>query len=385
MATVDPRAGVVFRRGREPGQMILVAGPCSVESQEQVMETALGLKGLGLTAMRGGIWKPRTRPDSFQGVGAEGLAWLTAAGRAAGLPVTCEVAEPAHVELCLEAGVDILWIGARTTVNPFSVQAIADCLKGVKVPVMVKNPINPDLGLWIGAVERLEQAGLTDICAIHRGFSIWRKTPYRNEPIWRIPLDLRRLRPELALLCDPSHICGRRDLLGCIAQEAIDLLYDGLMVEVHAHPEEALSDSEQQITPPELAELLSGLEPKKPTSPVREYRSDVEALRTRIDEIDHQLLDLLGRRMATVREISDRKKKYAVASFQPDRWQEIVASRTEYGAGVGLPEDFVLDIFQRVHEEAIRQQAEGQAPSEVRPALTGVEEGPPGEGARDGE
>lgn len=351
----------MFRRNVPPGSMTLVAGPCSVESEEQVMETALGLADLGLTAMRGGIWKPRTRPESFQGVGAKGLEWLKAAGRAAKLPVACEVAEPSHVELCLKCGIDVLWIGARTTVNPFSVQALADCLKGVKVPVMVKNPINPDLDLWIGALERLARAGLTQVCAVHRGFSIWRKTPYRNDPIWRIPLELRRRLPELPLLCDPSHICGNKDLLGLVSQKAMDLLYDGLMIEVHAHPEEALSDSGQQITPAALGSLLSGLKPKKATSRVPEYRSHVEALRRQIDDIDHQFLDLLGRRMATVREISAQKRKYAVASFQPDRWQEIVESRTEYGAECGIPEDFVLAIFQHIHEEAIRQQeAQGE-------------------------
>lgn len=349
------------------GDKIIIAGPCSVESPEQIAATARALARLGITALRGGIWKPRTRPGSFQGVGEQGLKWLKSAGRASGLPVACEIAIPEHAELCLKHGVDILWIGARTSVNPFAVQAIADSLRGVDVPVMVKNPMNPDIELWIGAIERLQGAGLKQVSAIHRGFSTWQKTAFRNAPLWRIPLDLRRRMPKVPMLCDPSHICGCRDLLEATCQEALDLLFDGLMIEVHPRPDEALSDASQQITPDELAAMLGRLRRRKLTSRVDDYRRHIDELREKIDHLDTELLDLLSRRMATVREISRHKRKYSVGAFQPGRWKEIVASRSDYGEAQGLSRDFVLGVFQHIHEEAIRhQEAENALPPEPK-------------------
>jgi chorismate mutase len=320
------------------------------------MEVALQLGKLGISALRGGIWKPRTRPGSFQGIGEIGLPWLKAAGKAAKLPVTCEVAQPAHVDACLAHGIDILWIGARTTVNPFSVQALADRLRGVDLPVMVKNPVNPDLELWIGAIERLRRAGVSKIVAIHRGFSTARETIYRNEPIWRIPLELRRRMPEIPLICDPSHMGGTRELLKPISQEALDLLYDGLMIEVHPHPNQAQSDRDQQITPAQLRSLLAGLKPKKELAVVKDYLRHMAELRKEVDGLDHQLLDSLSRRMEIVRQMSHYKEKYGTSSFQPHRWSAIVKDRTRYGVAHNLEQDFVLDVFELIHEEAIRQQ-----------------------------
>ena len=344
---------------------IVIAGPCSVESEQQVMETALQLGKLGISALRGGIWKPRTRPGSFQGIGEVGLPWLKAAGKAANLPVACEVAQPAHVDACLAYGIDILWIGARTTVNPFSVQALADRLRGVDMPVMVKNPVNPDLELWLGAIERLHRAGITKIAAIHRGFSTARQTIYRNEPIWRIPLELRRRMPHVPILCDPSHMGGSRELLKPLSQEALDLLFDGLIIEVHPCPEKALSDASQQITPPVLRTLLSELKTKTENTLVQDYTSHIAALRKEVDVVDHQLLDCLSRRMEIVRHMSHCKEKYGVSSFQPHRWSDIVKDRTRYGEEHALDQDFVLEIFDHIHEEAIRQQ---EKESDVIPA-----------------
>ncbi|MBI5396504.1 MAG: bifunctional 3-deoxy-7-phosphoheptulonate synthase/chorismate mutase type II [Verrucomicrobia bacterium] len=356
MSTSDGGLRRLQGRGACLQGKIVVAGPCSVESEHQVMEAALQLGKLGISALRGGIWKPRTRPGSFQGIGEAALPWLKAAGKAAKLPVACEVAQPAHVDACLANGIDVLWIGARTTVNPFSVQALADRLRGVDLPVMVKNPVNPDLELWMGAIERLRRAGVTKIIAIHRGFSTARETIYRNEPIWRIPLELRRRMPEIPLLCDPSHMGGTRELLKPISQEALDLLYDGLMIEVHPHPDKAQSDRGQQITPSRLRSLLASLKPKKELAAVQDYLRHMAELRKEVDGLDHQLLDCLSRRMEIVRQMSHYKAKYGVSSFQPHRWSAIVKDRTRYGTAHALDEDFVLDIFEHIHEEAIRQQ-----------------------------
>lgn len=347
---------------------IVIAGPCSVESEQQIMETALQLGKLGVSALRAGIWKPRTRPGSFQGIGEAALPWLKAAGKAAKLPVACEVAQPAHVDACLAHGVDILWIGARTTVNPFSVQALADRLRGVDLPVLVKNPVNPDLELWLGAIERLRRAGVTKISAIHRGFSTARETIYRNEPIWRIPLELRRRMPEIPLLCDPSHMGGKRELLKPLSQEALDLLYDGLIIETHPNPSQAQSDRDQQITPAQLRALLAGLKPKKELAAVQDYLRHMAELRKEVDGLDHQLLDALSRRMEIVRQMSHYKEKYGTSSFQPHRWSEIVKDRTNYGVAHNLEQDFVLDMFELIHEEAIRQQEQETAVIPPKPA-----------------
>lgn len=335
---------------------IVVAGPCSVESESQITETALELAKIGISLLRGGIWKPRTRPGSFQGIGKVGLPWLKAAGKIAKVPVACEIAHPAHVDACLEHGIDVLWIGARTTVNPFSVQALADRLRGVDLPVMVKNPINPDIELWIGAIERLRLAGITKIVAVHRGFSTERKSIYRNDPIWRIPIELRRRMPEIPFLCDPSHMAGSSELIKTLAQEAMDHLYDGLMIEVHPHPEKALSDGAQQITPAQLRSLMASLKTKKENTRAGEYLSHIDALRKEIDGLDRQLLDGLSRRMEIVRDISRQKERYGVSFFQPRRWRTIVEDRTRYGVAKKLDPDFVHRLFEGIHEEALRWQ-----------------------------
>lgn len=356
MSTTDGGLRRLQGRGACLQGKIVIAGPCSVESEQQIMEVALQLGKLGISALRGGIWKPRTRPGSFQGIGEIGLPWLKAAGKAAKLPVACEVAQPAHVDACLAHGIDVLWIGARTTVNPFSVQALADRLRGVDLPVMVKNPVNPDLELWLGAIERLRRAGVTKIVAIHRGFSTARETVYRNEPIWRIPLELRRRMPEIPLICDPSHMGGSKELLKPISQEALDLLYDGLIIETHPHPNQAQSDRDQQITPAQLRNLLACLKPKKELAVVKDYLRHMAELRKEVDGLDHQLLDFLSRRMEIVRQMSHYKEKYGTSSFQPHRWSAIVKDRTRYGVAHNLEQDFVLDVFELIHEEAIRQQ-----------------------------
>lgn len=345
----------------------VVAGPCSAESRTQMMETAAGLAAHRLSALRAGVWKPRTRPGSFEGSGSRGLEWLKRAGDSIGVPVATEVAHPRHVEQCLRHDIDILWIGARTTGDPFAVQALADALRGVDIPVLIKNPVSPDLGLWIGALERVGRAGVKKLAVIHRGFSTLRSGDYRNSPTWRIPIELRTRRPDVPLLCDPSHICGRRRLLLGVAQSAMDLLFDGLMLEVHNDPRHALSDSRQQLTPRGFDELLNRLRIKKPSATDGDSRVDMEvaALRGEIDELDKSIIDDLARRMEIVRKIGTYKKERSISSFQPGRWQEIIQSRTRQGADKGLSENFVRLIIQHVHEEALRQQ--GLLGTEVPP------------------
>lgn len=333
-----------------------IAGPCSAESEEQLMQTALALKDYEVNVMRAGIWKPRTRPGSFEGVGAMGLKWLKDAGKAANLAVTTEVATPKHVEACLKHGIDILWIGARTTSNPFAVQDIADALQGSDVPVLVKNPINPDIELWHGAVERLVQAGVKKLGTIHRGFSTYEKTAFRNQPIWRIPIEMKRRNPHLPMLCDPSHICGNTELLFSVAQNAMDLLFDGLMLEVHINPPAALSDAKQQLTPQEYGDLLGRLKIKKASSESRDFLESINILRQEIDKIDHQILDLLALRMDDAREIALHKMKNNISILQPARWDEIIKSRLKEGVEKKLTEDFVSRLYQLIHEESIRLQ-----------------------------
>jgi chorismate mutase len=333
-----------------------IAGPCSAESEEQLMRTALALKDYEVHVMRAGAWKPRTRPGSFEGVGAVGLKWLKDAGKAANLAVATEAATPKHVEACLEHGIDILWIGARTTSNPFAVQDIADALQGTDIPVLVKNPINPDIELWQGAVERLTQAGVEKLGIIHRGFSTYEKTVFRNQPIWRIPIEMKRRNPHLPMLCDPSHICGNTGLLFSVAQNAMDLLFDGLMLEVHIDPPAALSDAKQQLTPKEYGRLLDRLKIKKVSSESRDFLENIGALRREIDKIDHQILDLLALRMDNAREIAMHKKKNNISILQPARFDEIIKSRTREGMEKKLAEDFVSRLYQFIHEESIRLQ-----------------------------
>lgn len=337
-------------------RMFLAAGPCSAESREQVLESAKALASGGVSFLRAGIWKPRTRPGSFEGVGLKGLAWMDQARAETGLKIGTEVAEPAHVEACLEYGLDILWVGARTATNPFSVQAIADALRGTDIPVLVKNPMNADVGLWMGAIERLANAGITRLGAIHRGFSSELETRYRNAPNWKAPIELKRRMPELPMICDPSHICGKRELIPAIAQEALDLLFDGLMLEVHPDPMVALSDAEQQLTPQQFFDLIADLKLSHEQSDSAAFASRISELRETVDGLDSQLLHVLSQRMEVVRKMGALKMEQNVSTFQPHRWQEIVDDRVAKGAGMDLSESFVLQLMQSIHEEAIRQQ-----------------------------
>jgi chorismate mutase len=288
---------------------VLVSGPCGVESEEQMHAIAQEIAPLGVHILRGGIWKPRTRPESFQGIGSKGLKWLKEAAHKNNMLATTEVATPHHVDEALEADIDILWLGARTTVNPFLVQEIADTLRGTDIPVFIKNPINPELELWIGAIERIQKAGINRIAAIHRGFSSFEKSKYRNAPNWTIPIELKRRIPEVSLLCDPSHICGSRELLASVAQTALDLNYDGLMIESHPDPKHALSDQQQQLTPGALAELLRILVIRQPNVDDVIFNTLLEELRYKIDQIDNALLDTMAERMELAREIGRYKKK----------------------------------------------------------------------------
>jgi chorismate mutase len=335
---------------------LLISGPCGVESEAQIHAVASALAKLGVHVLRGGIWKPRTRPDSFQGIGSTGLHWLKEAARQNGLPATVEVATPRHVEEALRAGIDLLWIGARTTVNPFLVQEIADALRGTDVPVLVKNPINPDLELWIGAIERVHHAGIRRIAAVHRGFSGFEKSPYRNAPAWNIPIELKRRIPELPMICDPSHICGNRSLLAQVAQTALDLNYDGLMIESHPDPEQALSDREQQLTPAALGLLLDNLVIRQPNVDDVLFNNLLEELRYKIDGMDAELLDKIAARMSVAREIGRYKKENNMTILQVERWDEILRTRLQYGSDKELTAEFVTALYQLIHQESIFQQ-----------------------------
>jgi chorismate mutase len=336
---------------------IIISGPCSAESPEQVMETVQSIsKFPQVSIIRAGIWKPRTRPNSFEGIGAEGLSWLTDAGKAVGKPVATEIANAKHLEDALKAGVQILWIGARTTVNPFGMQEIADALKGVDVPVFVKNPINPDLELWIGGLERLNKAGVKKLGAIHRGFSTSIKSEYRNKPQWELALELRRQIPNLPLICDPSHICGTRDYIQQVAQKAMDLDYDGLMIEAHRNPAVALSDAKQQVLPEELGRILNSLVLRDRTTNDPFVLNKMEQLRDLIDSIDKDLLHLIAKRMEIAKEIGQYKKDNNITILQSMRWQDLVKDRIEEGKKKGLSEDFIDTYLQAIHGESIRIQ-----------------------------
>ena len=340
------------------GRPIVFAGPCSAESPEQVLETAQKLINTGVHAIRAGIWKPRTRPGSFQGMGDEALQWVVNAGKAVGLPVLVEVASPRHVESALKAGINMLWLGARTTVNPFLVQELADTLLGVDIPILVKNPVNPDLELWQGAIERILKTGNTRVAAIHRGFSSYENSTYRNKPNWEIPIELRRRMPELPMLCDPSHICGNTFMLNYVSQFALDLQYDGLMIESHRDPKNALSDAAQQLTPEALGNLLKSLIVRKPKSDNIFELSRLEDLRDQIDEVDNELVNLIASRMEIARKIGVYKYKNEVTILQPERWDEIIKSRTQNGISKELTPDFMLKLYSIIHEESIFQQTQ---------------------------
>ncbi|MCS7074580.1 MAG: bifunctional 3-deoxy-7-phosphoheptulonate synthase/chorismate mutase type II [Bacteroidia bacterium] len=334
----------------------LIAGPCSAETEDQILQTAIALSDVGISALRAGIWKPRTRPDSFEGVGEPGLYWLKSAGNAISVPVMVEVANARHVEQALKAEIDILWIGARTTVNPFSVQEIADALKGCRLPVLVKNPVNPDLELWIGAFERLEKAGITELAAVHRGFSSFAKTNYRNQPNWEIPIELQRRIPNLPLICDPSHIAGKPELLRPVSQRALDLNYDGLMIESHICPAKAWSDAHQQITPKQLAELWNSLTLRKPESDNSVFYEQIEQLRKKIDELDSQLLGIISERMRIARLIGYFKKQNHVTILQSKRYDEVLTTRLASALALELTPEFVKKLFENLHQEAIQHQ-----------------------------
>lgn len=338
--------------GVDPNRPIVISGPCSAETEEQVMETARGLASKGVKILRAGIWKPRTKPGGFEGVGAEGLQWLKKVKEETGMYVSTEVATKAHVEEALKAGIDILWIGARTTVNPFAVQEIADALKGTDIPVLIKNPVNPDLELWIGAIERIYGAGIRRIGAIHRGFSSYDKKIYRNLPLWHIPIELRRRMPELPIFCDPSHIGGKRELIAPLCQQAMDLSFDGLIIESHCNPDCALSDASQQITPDVLDYVLNLLVIRSET----QTTENLAQLRSQIDSIDEQLLELLAKRMRISREIGVYKKEHSMPILQSPRYSEILEKRGRMGKSMDLNVEFVKTILQEIHEESVRQQ-----------------------------
>ena len=335
---------------------LVLAGPCSAESEEQVMDTARQLHDAGVRIFRAGLWKPRTRPNAFEGVGKEGLPWLKRVKEELNMYTATEVANVKHVYDSLKMGMDILWIGARTTANPFAVQEIAESLKGVDIPVMVKNPINPDVELWIGAFERLNSAGITKLAAIHRGFSTYHKTLYRNNPQWEIPIELKRLIPDLPIITDPSHICGSRDLLFEISQMAMDMDFDGLIIETHCNPDKALSDAQQQITPDALQKLLRRLVLRKADIDSNVLLSTLEELRHQIDKYDDRLVEICELRMDVARKIGLYKKQNNITILQTSRWDEILKHRIEQAATKGLSEEFIIKVFRAIHEESINHQ-----------------------------
>ena len=334
----------------------VIAGPCSIESEDQIIATAQALAKIPEVKMlRGGIWKPRTRPDAFEGRGEQGLVWLRQAKQETGLPIITEVATPEHVELALKYEIDALWIGARTVVNPFSVQQLADALHGTDIPVFIKNPVSPDLKLWMGAFERFQKAGLTQLAAIHRGFSYYKETPYRNFPMWEIPIELTQ-RLNVPLITDVSHICGNRELLQSTAQKALDLATDGLMIECHIQPDAALTDAKQQITPEELKTLIANLTFRSKQS--CNVERDLAGLRGEIDDIDDELLQLLARRMEVSAQIGEYKKQNNVTVVQMDRWKKILADHVAAGEDMGLSPILINKVFEAIHQASIERQSD---------------------------
>lgn len=338
----------------EDKRPLVIAGPCSAETEEQVMNTAKQLAERGVKIFRAGVWKPRTKPGGFEGVGVDALPWLKNVKKETGMYVATEVATAKHVYECLKAGIDIMWIGARTTANPFAMQEIADALKGVDIPVLVKNPVNPDLELWIGAMERINNAGLKRIAAIHRGFSSFDKKLYRNLPQWHIPIELRRRIPNLPIFCDPSHIGGKRELIASLSQQAMDLGFDGLIIESHCNPDAAWSDASQQITPDVLDYILNLLVIRKDTHTTE----SLNELRKQIDECDNDLIQLLAKRMRVCREIGTYKKEHGVNILQTGRYNEILDKRGAQGVLCGMDQAFIKKVFEAIHEESVRQQME---------------------------
>ena len=336
----------------------IIAGPCSAESEDQMLKIGHALKSHRNLLFRAGVWKPRTRPNNFEGIGTIGLRWLSLVKQETGLSTTTEVANANHVEEALKHDVDVLWIGARTTVNPFAVQEIANALKGVDIPIMIKNPLNPEVNLWIGAIERLADAGLTKLAAIHRGFFAYNNNKYRNIPQWQLAIELKRRISGITMICDPSHIAGKRDLIYEVSQKAIDMNYDGLMIETHISPEKALSDSAQQVTPDELNNVLKRLviRNSKIEDPV--FKSSLDQLRIQIDDLDNELIDVLKRRMRVAEKIGIHKKENEVTILQSNRWEELFSSRIKNGMKSGLSEEFMSKLLKAIHQESINRQTE---------------------------
>ena len=335
---------------------LVIAGPCSAETEEQVLKIAHDLKDTDVSYYRAGIWKPRTRPGNFEGVGALGLKWLQKVKKETGLKTATEVANRAHVELALEHDIDLLWIGARSTVSPFIVQEIADALKGTDKVVLVKNPVNPDLPLWLGAIERLASADIKKLGVIHRGFSTYEKTKYRNNPEWQLAIELQTKFPDLPLINDPSHITGKRDMIFDVSQTALDLNFDGLMIETHFDPDNAWSDAAQQVTPSSLVQIMKDLRIRKETDPEAEFNRDLANLRAKIDVVDNQIIELLGKRMQVADGIGQLKKQKNVAVLQSKRWNEILGKMVLEGEQKGLSEEFILKLFKAIHQESINHQ-----------------------------
>ena len=335
----------------------VVAGPCSAETEEQVMETAKGLKEMGINVYRAGIWKPRTHPGSFEGVGAPGLKWMQRAKREYGLKIATEVASEKHVFECLKYGVDLVWLGARTTANPFLVQEIADALKDTDIPVLVKNPVNPDIDLWIGALERLNRAGIKKLGVIHRGFSTADKIKYRNDPQWQMAIELRSRHPELPFFVDPSHMAGCKDYIRELSQRSLDLGFEGLMIESHCNPSCALSDAKQQLTPAELSDLLyNQITVRDSDSDAKEWKDNIDQLRAKIDILDENLLYTLGARMKVSKQIGEYKKNNNIAILQTSRWDAVLAKVVAKGEEYGLTERFLTDVFNAIHEASVEIQ-----------------------------
>lgn len=340
--------------GMEPTRPFVIAGPCSAETREQVMETAKQLAARDIKVFRAGIWKPRTKPGGFEGVGVEGLGWLQEVKKETGMYIATEVATAKHVHEALKAGIDLLWVGARTTANPFAVQEIADALQGVDIPVLIKNPVNPDLELWIGELERIYNAGLRRLAVIHRGFSSYDKKMYRNLPQWHIPIELRRRIPNLPIFCDPSHISGKRELIASVSQQAMDMNFDGLIIESHCNPDEAWSDASQQVTPEVLEYILSLLVVRDET----QSTESLSVLRKQIDECDHNLMQELAKRMRIAREIGLYKKEHNMTVLQAGRYNEILDKYAAQAVHCDMEPEFIKKVFEAIHEESVRQQIE---------------------------
>ena len=340
--------------GVDPRRPLVIAGPCSAETEEQVIETARSLAAEGIRIYRAGLWKPRTKPGGFEGVGEKGIAWMQRVKRETGMYTATEVATRQHVETALKGGIDLLWIGARTAANPFAMQEIADALRGVDIPVLVKNPVSPDLELWIGAIERIHNAGIRRLGAIHRGFTSIDKSLYRNHPMWAIPIELHRRLPSLPIFCDPSHIGGKRELIAPLSQQAMDLGFDGLIIEAHCTPDSAWSDKAQQVTPDALAYILRNLVIREQTTTTE----NLNELRAQIDKLDDQLLELLVRRMRVSRDIGQYKKEHDMPILQTQRYEELLARRAAHAVELGMDREFMRTVLQAIHEESVRQQME---------------------------